>query len=54
MSPLSTELADDETSAIEPLNRRTLHDEVVDRVRTLIVEGRLAPWGDRPVEFRSI
>jgi DNA-binding GntR family transcriptional regulator len=43
MSPLSTELADDETSAIEPLNRRTLHDEVVDRVRTLIVEGRLAP-----------
>lgn len=30
-------------SAIEPLNRRTLHDEVVDRVRTLIVEGQLPP-----------
>ncbi|HEX6138106.1 MAG TPA: GntR family transcriptional regulator [Casimicrobiaceae bacterium] len=29
--------------AIAPLNRRTLHDELVDRVRTLIVEGRLAP-----------
>jgi DNA-binding GntR family transcriptional regulator len=28
---------------IAPLNRRSLHDEVVDRVRTLIVEGQLAP-----------
>jgi DNA-binding GntR family transcriptional regulator len=28
---------------IEPLNRRTLHDEVVDRVRTLVIEGQLAP-----------
>jgi DNA-binding GntR family transcriptional regulator len=27
---------------IVPLNRRSLHDEVVDRVRTLIVEGHLA------------
>ena len=30
-------------SSIAPLNRRSLHDEVVDRVRTLIVEGQLAP-----------
>lgn len=30
-------------ASIEPLNRRTLHDELVDRVRTLIVEGQLAP-----------
>ena len=30
-------------TAIQPLNRRTLHDEVVDRVRTLIVEGQLEP-----------
>ena len=30
-------------AAIAPLNRRTLHDEVVDRVRTLIIEGQLAP-----------
>jgi DNA-binding GntR family transcriptional regulator len=30
-------------SAIVPLNRRTLHDELVDRVRTLIVEGQLLP-----------
>jgi DNA-binding GntR family transcriptional regulator len=28
---------------IVPVNRRSLHDEVVDRVRTLIVEGHLAP-----------
>ena len=28
---------------IVPLNRRTLHDELVDRVRSLIVEGQLAP-----------
>jgi DNA-binding GntR family transcriptional regulator len=31
------------TSPIVPVNRRSLHDEVVDRVRTLIVEGHLAP-----------
>jgi DNA-binding GntR family transcriptional regulator len=30
-------------AAIQPLNRRTLHDELVDRVRTLIVEGQLEP-----------
>jgi len=30
-------------SAIVPLNRRTLHDELVGRVRTLIVEGQLLP-----------
>jgi DNA-binding GntR family transcriptional regulator len=29
--------------AILPLNRRTLHDELVDRIRALIVEGQLAP-----------
>lgn len=28
---------------IAPLNRRTLHDELVDRVRGLIVEGQLPP-----------
>jgi DNA-binding GntR family transcriptional regulator len=28
-------------SGIEPLNRRTLHDEVVDRVRNLVIEGQL-------------
>lgn len=32
-----------DAAAIIPLNRRSLHDEVVDRVRTLIVEGHLAP-----------
>ena len=30
-------------SAIVPLNRRTLHDELVGRVRTLIVEGQFLP-----------
>jgi len=30
-------------AAIVPLSRRTLHDELVDRVRTLIVEGQLQP-----------
>jgi DNA-binding GntR family transcriptional regulator len=30
-------------AAIVPLSRRTLHDELVDRVRTLIVEGQLRP-----------
>lgn len=30
-------------SSIVPLSRRTLHDELVDRVRTLIVEGQLPP-----------
>src|SRR5690242_11775113 len=30
-------------SAIVPLNRRTLHDQLVGRVRTLIVEGQLLP-----------
>ena len=28
---------------IEPLDRRTLHDAVVDRVRNLVIEGQLAP-----------
>jgi len=31
------------TASIVPLARRTLHDELVDRVRTLIVEGQLRP-----------
>lgn len=39
---LPSELAE-AVSSIVPLNRRTLHDELVDRVRTLIVEGQLAP-----------
>src|SRR5690348_740400 len=30
-------------SGIARLNRRSLHDELVDRVRSLIVEGQLAP-----------
>jgi len=30
-------------TAIEPLDRRTLHDAVVDRVRNLVIEGQLAP-----------
>ena len=29
--------------AILPLNRRTLHDELVDRIRALIVEGQIVP-----------
>jgi DNA-binding GntR family transcriptional regulator len=29
--------------SIARLNRRTLHDELIDRLRTLIVEGQLAP-----------
>lgn len=30
-------------SSVVPLNRRTLHDELVGRVRDLIIEGQLAP-----------
>lgn len=40
MNPTSTAPA---AAPIAPLNRRTLHDEVVDRVRSLIIEGQLAP-----------
>ena len=40
---ISTQPAAQAEPAIAPLNRRTLHDELVDRVRTLIVEGQLAP-----------
>jgi DNA-binding GntR family transcriptional regulator len=43
MSVEASELGTSGVAAIEPLNRRTLHDEVVDRVRTLVVEGQLAP-----------
>ena len=43
MSLESPELAPTDAPAIKPLNRRTLHNEVVDRVRTLVVEGQLAP-----------
>ena len=32
-----------QSHAIEPLARRTLHDEVVGRVRDMIIEGTLAP-----------
>ena len=31
------------TPAIVPLSRPTLHDQLIDRVRALIVEGQLAP-----------
>lgn len=41
--PPTVSEADPASSPIVPLNRRTLHDELVDRVRTLIVEGRLLP-----------
>ncbi len=40
------EIAGTAAAPIVPLNRRTLHDELVDRVRTLIVEGQL------PAEMR--
>lgn len=40
------EIAGTAATLIAPLNRRTLHDELVDRVRTLIVEGQL------PAEMR--
>jgi DNA-binding GntR family transcriptional regulator len=41
--PPAVSAADSASSPIVPLNRRTLHDELVDRVRTLIVEGQLLP-----------
>jgi len=41
---MSTSAPDDAAvRSIVPLARRTLHDELVDRVRTLIVEGQLRP-----------
>jgi DNA-binding GntR family transcriptional regulator len=43
MSSIPEEIAAAALAPIAPLNRRTLHDEVVDRVRTLIIEGQLAP-----------
>jgi DNA-binding GntR family transcriptional regulator len=43
MSVAPADLEHESASAIEPLNRRTLHDEVVDRVRNLVIEGQLAP-----------
>jgi DNA-binding GntR family transcriptional regulator len=43
MTPSGRAVVDEAPAAIEPLQRRTLHDEVVERVRALIVEGRLAP-----------
>jgi DNA-binding GntR family transcriptional regulator len=42
MSPASLEKAAS-PSPIVPLSRPTLHDRLIDRVRALIVEGRLAP-----------
>jgi DNA-binding GntR family transcriptional regulator len=46
-SPSSSDLEGSAIGAagppIAPLNRRSLHDEVVDRVRSLIVEGHLPP-----------
>ena len=41
--PLMGAEAERPPTPIVPLNRRTLHDELVDRVRTLIVEGQLLP-----------
>ena len=50
-SPSSSDLEGSAIGAagppIAPLNRRSLHDEVVDRVRSLIVEGHLPP--QRPI-----
>jgi DNA-binding GntR family transcriptional regulator len=40
---LSRPDADPPFSSVVPLNRRTLHDELVGRVRDLIIEGQLAP-----------
>jgi DNA-binding GntR family transcriptional regulator len=41
-APASASVTVDPPSPIAPLDRRTLHDAVVDRVRTLVVEGQLA------------
>src|SRR5258706_362975 len=32
-------------AAVSPISRRPLHEETVDRLRDLIVQGRLAPGG---------
>jgi DNA-binding GntR family transcriptional regulator len=37
----ATKDADDDV--IEPVNRRSLHDELVERIRDMIIEGQLAP-----------
>jgi DNA-binding GntR family transcriptional regulator len=34
---------DDAAAAVTPISRRTLHDELVGRVRDMIIEGRLPP-----------
>jgi DNA-binding GntR family transcriptional regulator len=40
---LAIDLPEPSLSSVVPLNRRTLHDELVGRVRDLIIEGQLAP-----------
>ena len=40
-NPTMTETQD--LGSIPPIARKTLHDEVVERLRDLIIEGRLAP-----------
>src|SRR6185437_10395415 len=40
---LSGEIAVSRDGAIVPLNRRSLHDELVERIRDMIIEGQLAP-----------
>ena len=40
---LSADIAVSRDGAIVPLNRRSLHDELVERIRDMIIEGQLAP-----------
>lgn len=39
----SLPLTDPDAGAIAPVNRRALHDELVERIRDMIIEGQLAP-----------
>ena len=42
-TPPAPDSGDAAASAIVPVNRRPLHDELVERIRDMIIEGQLAP-----------
>ena len=43
MSAMATETVELVHAGIVPLNRKSLHDELVERIRDMIIEGQLAP-----------
>jgi DNA-binding GntR family transcriptional regulator len=43
MSEIRSEIADAVHGSIAPLDRRSLHEDLVERIRTMIIEGELAP-----------